>query len=357
MENKGKVLVTGAAGFIGFHLIKKLLLNGYEVVGLDNINNYYMINLKYDRCNELGIPSSKISDKTIIQSQKEKDYKFIKADLKDYETMNKLFQSEKFDRVINLAGQVGVRYSLENPHAYIESNLVGFANILELCRHNNIGHLVFASSSSVYGLNGEIPFATTHNVDHPISLYAATKKSNELMAHSYSYLYNLPVTGLRFFTVYGPWGRPDMAAYLFIDAIAEGRPIKVFNNGEMTRDFTYVDDIVEGIFRVMEKPPKGNQDWKNTAPDPSSSIAPYKVYNIGENTPAKLMDFIETIEKELGKKAVKEFLPLQPGDMVDTYADIDALENDLGYRPKTTIEEGLRNMVAWYKEWKKDLNQ
>lgn len=349
--------MTGAAGFIGFHLINRLIEEGYEVVGLDNINNYYVINLKYARCKMLGISSSKISDRVLVKSDKFPNYSFIKADLNDYTTLESLFKNEKFEKVINLAGQVGVRYSIENPRAYIESNMVGFSNLLELCRHQNIGHLVFASSSSVYGLNGQVPYSTSHNVDHPISLYAATKKSNELMAHSYSYLYNLPVTGLRFFTVYGPWGRPDMAAYLFMDAIEEGRPIKVFNNGEMTRDFTYVDDIVEGIFRVMEKPPKGNPAWKNTDPDPSSSVAPYKVYNIGENTPAKLMDFIETIEKELGKKAIKEFLPLQPGDMVDTYADIDALENDLGYRPKTTIEEGLKNMVAWYKEWKKELNQ
>lgn len=353
-NKKGKILVTGAAGFIGFHLIKKLLGEGYHVIGLDNINNYYMINLKYDRCKALGISSSKISDKLLVKSDKEPNYSFIKADLQDYTTLTKLFETQKFDNVINLAGQVGVRYSIENPRAYIESNLVGFSNLLELCRHYSIGHLVFASSSSVYGLNGTIPYATSHNVDHPISLYAATKKSNELMAHSYSYLYGLPVTGLRFFTVYGPWGRPDMAAYLFIDAISEGRTIKVFNNGEMTRDFTFVDDIVEGIFRVLEKPPKGNEQWSRKSPDPSSSLAPYKVYNIGENTPANLMDFIKTIEKEVGKKAKMEFLPMQPGDMVDTYADIDDLERDFGYRPKTSIEEGIQKMVTWYKDWKKE---
>lgn len=343
-----KILVTGAAGFIGFHLVKKLIGNGEVVVGLDNINDYYDVNLKYGRLNECGIIRDSIVDNLIIESQTYTNYSFIKANLEDLSILNKLFIEQGFDYVINLAAQPGVRYSIENPHAYIQSNIVGFTNILEACRHNKIKHLVYASSSSVYGLNEKIPFSTSDNVDHPVSLYAATKKSNELMAHTYSHLYNLPTTGLRFFTVYGPWGRPDMALFLFTKAIVEGNSIKVFNEGNLQRDFTFVDDIVNGIEKVIESPTSANEHWNGLNPDPSSSKAPYKIYNIGNNAPVKLIDFIEAIEKALGKKAIKDLLPMQPGDVYKTWADCSGLERDFGYASRINIDEGVAKFVEWY---------
>ena len=351
-----KILVTGTAGFIGYHLAKKLLECGHEVVGLDNINDYYDQRVKYGRLQRGGIVKNledgeNIEYNKLITSSNNPIYKFIKLNLEDRENINKLFEEEKFDKVINLAAQAGVRYSLTNPLAYIDSNILGFVNILEACRHNNIKGLAYASSSSVYGLNEAQPFSTSSNVDHPMSLYAASKKSNELMAHTYSHLYNIPTTGLRFFTVYGPWGRPDMALYLFTKAIIEGKPIDVFNHGNMQRDFTYIDDIVEGIIRVNDNPPKGNKDWDGMNPDPSSSPAPYKIYNIGNNNPVKLMDFIEALENKLGKKAKKNMLPIQAGDVPSTYADISDLIADLDYKPETSIEEGIDNFVDWYVEF------
>ena len=351
-----KILVTGTAGFIGSHLVLRLLERGDEVVGLDNINDYYDQKVKYGRLQRAGI-IEKLSDGENIPynkqifSTKYDNYKFIKLNLEDRENLEKLFKEEKFDKVINLAAQAGVRYSLINPHAYIDSNIVGFVNLLEGCRHNEIQHFTYASSSSVYGLNEAQPFSTHDNVDHPISLYAASKKSNELMAHTYSHLYKLPTTGLRFFTVYGPWGRPDMALYLFTKAIVEDKPIDVFNYGNMQRDFTYIDDIVEGVIRVNDNPPKGNPAWSGKKPDPSSSKAPYKIYNIGNNNPVKLMDFIEAIEKKLGKAAKKNMLPLQPGDVPSTYADVSDLVEDLGYKPQTSIQEGINNFIDWYLEF------
>ena len=348
-----KILITGTAGFIGSHLALKLLQRGDEIVGLDNINDYYDKRVKYGRLQRAGI-IKKLEDKKNIQynraitSDKYPNYKFIKLNLEDRENINKLFEKEKFNRVINLAAQAGVRYSLINPYAYVNSNIVGFINLLEACRHNGIEHLTYASSSSVYGLNENQPFSTHDNVDHPISLYAASKKSNELMAHTYSHLYKLPTTGLRFFTVYGPWGRPDMALYLFTKAILEDKPIDVFNYGKMQRDFTYIDDIVEGIIRVNDNPPKADPLWSGKQPDPSSSKAPYKIYNIGNNNPVKLMDFIEAIEKKLGKKAKKNMLPLQMGDVPSTYADVKDLVEDLGYKPSTSIQEGVNNFIDWY---------
>ena len=348
-----KILVTGTAGFIGSHLALKLLQRGNEVVGVDNINDYYDKRVKYGRLQRAGIIEKLNDGESIpynapITSSKYTNYKFIKLNLEDRENINKLFEKEKFNRVINLAAQAGVRYSLINPYAYVDSNIVGFVNLLEACRHNDIEHFTYASSSSVYGLNEVQPFSTHDNVDHPISLYAASKKSNELMAHTYSHLYKLPTTGLRFFTVYGPWGRPDMALYLFTKAIIEDKPIDVFNYGNMQRDFTYIDDIVEGIIRVNDNPPKGNPSWSGKHPDPSSSKAPYKIYNIGNNNPVKLMDFIEAIEKKLGKKAKKNMLPLQPGDVPSTYADVSDLVEDLDYKPSTSIQEGINNFIDWY---------
>jgi UDP-glucuronate 4-epimerase len=331
-----QILVTGAAGFIGYNLSEKLLERGDTVTGLDNLNDYYDVSLKEARLTRL---------------KKHAAFNFIKADLGDRVAMESLFAQTNFDAVINLAAQAGVRYSLENPHAYIDSNIVGFTNILECCRHHNIGHLVYASSSSVYGMNGAMPFSVHDNVDHPISLYAASKKANELMAHTYSHLYNIPTTGLRFFTVYGPWGRPDMALFLFTEAILKGEPIKVFNNGNMQRDFTYIDDIVEGIIRVTDKPATPNETWDSTSPDPGTSSAPYRLYNIGNNNPVALMDFIGAIEKALGKKAEKELLPMQPGDVAATYADIDALVEAVDYHPRTPVEEGINHFVAWYLEY------
>lgn len=346
-----KILVTGTAGFIGSFLALRLLQRGDEVIGLDCINDYYDVRIKYGRLKNAGISQEKISYNTLIQSEKYPNYRFINLKLEDRENVFSLFKNEKFDKVCNLAAQAGVRYSLVNPYAYIDSNIVGFVNILEACRHHNIKHLAYASSSSVYGLNESMPFSTSDNVDHPISLYAASKKSNELMAHTYSYLFNLPTTGLRFFTVYGPWGRPDMALFLFTKAILEGKAIDVFNHGEMLRDFTYIDDIVEGVVRVIDNIPTPNPQWNGKNPDPHSSKAPYKIYNIGNNNPIKLMDFIEAIEKEVGKVAKKNMLPLQPGDVPATYANVDDLVSELNYKPNTSIQTGIKNFVKWYREF------
>jgi len=329
-----KILVTGAAGFIGFHLSKRLLARGDEVIGFDNLNDYYDVRLKHDRLKQLeGQPG----------------FRFVKGSLEDRKTIEKLFSDERFDKVVNLAAQAGVRYSLQNPHAYIDSNITGFMNILEGCRHTNVKHLVYASSSSVYGANTRMPFSVHHNVDHPVSLYAATKKANELMAHTYSSLYNIPTTGLRFFTVYGPWGRPDMALFLFTKAILEGKPIDVFNQGKMRRDFTYVDDIVEGVMRVTNTIPVPNLSWNGDQPDPGTSYAPYRLYNIGNNSPVELMRFIEVLEGCLGKRAEKNLLPIQAGDVPATYADVDDLMKDVGFKPATSIEEGIGRFVAWYR--------
>ena len=346
-----KILVTGTAGFIGSFLALRLLERGDEVIGLDCINDYYDVKIKYGRLKNAGISQEKISYNTLIQSEKYPNYRFINLKLEDRENLFALFKNEKFDKVCNLAAQAGVRYSLVNPYAYIDSNIVGFVNILEACRHHNIKHLAYASSSSVYGLNEGMPFSTSDNVDHPISLYAASKKSNELMAHTYSYLFNLPTTGLRFFTVYGPWGRPDMALFLFTKAILEDKAIDVFNNGEMLRDFTYIDDIVEGVVRVIDNIPTPNPQWNGKNPDPHSSKAPYKIYNIGNNNPVKLMDFIEAIEKEVGKTAQKNMLPLQPGDVPATYAIVNDLVSELNYKPNTSIQTGIKNFVKWYREF------
>ena len=346
-----KILVTGTAGFIGFHLAKKLLERGDEVVGLDNINDYYDVNLKYGRLKELGIEQKNIVDNTFTFSSTFKKHKFIKLDLADRKGMTKLFEEEKFDAVMNLAAQAGVRYSLENPHAYIDSNVVGFMNILEGCRHGGVKNLSYASSSSVYGLNQSQPFKTTDKTEHQVSLYAATKKSNEMMAHTYSHLYGIQTTGLRFFTVYGPWGRPDMAPMLFTDAILNNRPIKVFNNGKMSRDFTYIDDIVDGIIKVIDKPAQSNENWNPQNPEISSSSAPYQLYNIGNNAPLPLMEFIETIEKALGKKAEKNFMPMQDGDVVSTYADVNGLIQNFNYKPNTKLADGINTFVQWYKKF------
>jgi UDP-glucuronate 4-epimerase len=343
-----KILVTGAAGFIGFHLVNKLIEKGDKVIGLDNINDYYDVNLKYGRLNEAGIKKEDIEYAKVVQSKKYPNYKFIKLNLEDKENIDKLFKKEKFDKVCHLAAQAGVRYSIENPYAYIASNIVGHMNILEAVRHYGTEHLVYASSSSVYGLNKKQPFSTDDNVDHPVSLYAATKKSNELMSHTYSYLYNIPTTGLRFFTVYGPWGRPDMAYFKFVKKILNDEPIDVYNYGNMSRDFTYIDDIIEGVIRVIDNPPKGNSNWDGR---PSESIAPYKIYNIGRGKPVKLMDFIEAIEEILGKRAKKNLLPMQPGDVPSTYADTTALEEELGYKSKIDVKEGMENFIKWYKNF------
>lgn len=344
-----KILVTGSAGFIGFHLTKKLLERGDNVVGIDNINNYYDVNLKYARLAETGIDKDAVSWNKRITSTKYPNYNFIRMNLEDKEAIQNLVLNEQFDNICHLAAQAGVRYSLENPYAYIDSNIVGFLNILEAARDSNIKHLVYASSSSVYGGNTKMPLSTADSVDHPISLYAATKKSNELMAHVYSHLFNIPTTGLRFFTVYGPWGRPDMALFLFTKSILENRPIQVFNYGNMTRDFTFIDDIIKGVVKVIDKPAKPTMDAN---PDPSSSnIAPYKVYNIGNSSPVKLLDYIEAIENELGKKAIKEFLPMQPGDVTYTEADVSDLVRDFGYKPTTKVQDGIKEFIKWYKNF------
>jgi len=346
--HKSKILITGTAGFIGFHLAKQMLELGHEVVGLDNINNYYDPKLKYARLAETGISESEISYNKPVKSKKYPGYTFYKINLEDKETIDKLFKKEKFEKVCHLAAQAGVRYSLTNPYAYIESNIVGFMNILEACRYHPVKHLVYASSSSVYGLNTKMPFSVHDNVDHPISLYAASKKSNELMAHTYSYLYKIPTTGLRFFTVYGPWGRPDMALFIFTKAILEGKPVDVYNYGNMERDFTYIDDIIEGVVRVIDHPPGGNIGWDGSNPDPSSSTAPYKLYNIGNNNPVKLLDFIKAIEEATGKKAKMNKMPIQPGDVPATFADVNDLVRDLEYKPDTSVKEGIRNFVNWF---------
>jgi len=345
-----KFLITGVAGFIGFHVCKRLLDENtdIEVVGLDNLNSYYDVNLKFGRLQELGIDNhieiNKYKESLIIDR-----FKFIQMDLSDSDSIKKLFEAEKFDIVVNLAAQAGVRYSLKNPAAYIQSNIDGFLNILEGCRQNSIKHLVYASSSSVYGLNGKVPFSESDSIAHPVSLYAATKKANELMAHSYSHLYQIPSTGLRFFTVYGPWGRPDMSPFLFTDAILNNRPIKIFNNGNMLRDFTYIDDIVDGIIRVINHAPLPSKQWDNIVSNPGSSSAPYKVYNIGNSKPIKLMDFITAIENAIGVVSKKEFLPMQMGDVYQTYADTTALQNDLGFIPKTDLNIGVKKTVDWYR--------
>lgn len=348
-----KILVTGAAGFIGFHLSKKLIAAGFTVVGLDNLNNYYDPNYKYSRLALLGIDRSAIKQGLPIKSNKF-DFHFIQLSLEDKEAIGQVFTQHTFDYVCHLAAQAGVRYSLENPDIYIQSNIVGFLNILEACRHHRVKHLTYASSSSVYGLNENMPFSTSDSVDHPISLYAASKKSNELMAHTYSYLYQLPTTGLRFFTVYGPWGRPDMALFLFTKAILNDQPIDIYNNGEMLRDFTYIDDIVEGIYRVLNAPPKtGNELWNPKSPKPNISPAPYRVYNIGNNNTVKLMDYINILEKQLGKKAIKNYLPLQPGDVPATFADVTDLMADHNYKPSTSVETGITQFVKWYLDYHK----
>lgn len=333
-----KVLVTGAAGFIGMHLSKRLLERGDDVVGIDNLNDYYEVQLKHDRLKQLDG-----YDK----------FTFIKMDMADREAMAALFKEHQFNRVMNLAAQAGVRYSLENPLAYVDSNLVGFANILEGCRHNKVEHLVYASSSSVYGSNTDMPFSVHDNVDHPVSLYAATKKSGELMAHTYSHLYDLPTTGLRFFTVYGPWGRPDMSPSLFAGAILRDEAINVFNEGKMQRDFTYIDDIVEGVIRVIDKVAEPNEKYDKSSPDPATSYAPYRVYNIGNNEPVELMEFIKTIEDAVGKKAEKNMMGMQDGDVVATYADIEALVNAVGFKPATPLKDGIQKFADWYKEYHK----
>ena len=345
------ILITGTAGFIGYHLAKRMLAEGEEVVGLDVINDYYDLRVKYGRLATMGIDREDLAYGKLVRSTTQAGYRFIQLDMTDRESLNKLFAEQQFDTVVNLAAQAGVRYSLVNPQAYIDSNIIGFTNILEACRHHGVKHLAYASSSSVYGLNERMPLSTGDNVDHPISLYAASKKSNELMAHTYSHLFGLATTGLRFFTVYGPWGRPDMALFLFTEAILKGEPIKVFNHGNMVRDFTYVDDIVEGIKRVIDHPPKGNPDWSGSNPEPSTSKAPYKVYNIGNNDPVTLMDFITAIEEELGQEAEKIMMDLQPGDVPATYANVQDLMDDLGYKPETNIRHGIRQFLDWYREF------
>ena len=335
-----KILVTGAAGFIGSALSIRLLERGDEVVGVDNLNDYYDINLKLARLERLT------------------DYerfKFVKLEIADKTALEELFVREKFQKVMHLAAQAGVRYSITNPHAYIDSNIVGFINVLEGCRHNAVEHLAYASSSSVYGANTNMPFSVHDNVDHPVSLYAASKKANELMAHTYSHLYQLPTTGLRFFTVYGPWGRPDMSLFMFTRNILEGKPIDVFNYGNHRRDFTYIDDIVEGVIRVIDKSAQANPGWPSDNPDPGTSLAPYRVYNIGNNNPVQLLTFIETLETCLGRQAIKNLLPLQPGDVPDTYADVADLVNDFGYKPGTLLETGIRNFVEWYKNFYREV--
>lgn len=348
-----KYLVTGTAGFIGSFTSERLLGRGDEVIGLDSINDYYDVNLKFSRLKRAGIDPSDIEYGKIIKSSVYEGYSFIKMNLEDREGIQGLFKGQGFDMVCHLAAQAGVRYSITNPHAYIDANIIGFQNILEACRNSETRHLAYASSSSVYGLNENYPFSTHDNVDHPISLYAATKKANELMAHTYSHLYGIPTTGLRFFTVYGPWGRPDMALFIFTKAILEDRPIDVYNNGDMKRDFTYVDDIVTGVVKVLDNIPVGNPEWTGTSPDPSSSVSPYRVYNIGNNSPVRLMDFIDAIENAVGKKALKNFMPMQPGDVPATWADVNDLVKDLGYAPGVDVREGVRRFVEWYKAYYK----
>ena len=331
-----KILITGAAGFIGFHLSKKLLDHSYQIIGIDNLNDYYDPSLKQSRLEILG---------------KYNNFNFHKVDLKDKAAVDNIFETYQPTHIINLAAQAGVRYSIENPYAYVDSNLTGFMNILEACRNYPVEHLLYASSSSVYGGNKVAPFSTNHNVDHPVSLYAATKKSNELMAHTYSHLYGIPTTGLRFFTVYGPYGRPDMAYFSFTKDILAGKPIKVFNHGKMERDFTYIDDIVEGIVKLIDRVPTANKDWDESKDDLSTSFAPYKIYNIGNNNPVQLMRFIKALESALGQEAEKVFMDMQPGDVLRTYADVSDLERDIGFKPSTSIEDGIKKFVEWYREY------
>jgi UDP-glucuronate 4-epimerase len=336
MMSDDTVLVTGAAGFIGFHVAQRLLSAGRHVVGLDIVNHYYDPELKQARLDILG---------------GQPNFSFLKLDLADRVSTRKLFEQQRFPVVIHLAAQAGVRYSLDHPHAYVDANLEGFINVLEGCRHNDCQHLLFASSSSVYGANTKLPFSVQDNVDHPVSLYAASKKANELMAHAYSHLYRIPSTGLRFFTVYGPWGRPDMAMFLFARAITEGKPIKLFNHGNMRRDFTYVEDVSEAVVRLIDRPPQGNPSWSGEKPDPASSAAPWKIYNIGNNHPEQLMHVVSLLEKEFGRTAAKEMLPMQPGDVPETYADIEDLAREIGFRPATTIEDGVARFAKWYREY------
>jgi len=348
-----KILVTGTAGFIGYHLAQRLLARGDEVVGIDSINDYYDVRIKQGRLASAGIDVTTIDWHKAVASTTQPRYRFVRMQLEDKAALDRLFAEEGFDAVCNLAAQAGVRYSLENPEAYLQANIIGFLNILEACRHHNVKNLSYASSSSVYGLNESLPFATADNVDHPISLYAASKKSNELMAHTYSHLFGIRTTGLRFFTVYGPWGRPDMALFLFTRAALAGEAIKVFNHGDMLRDFTYVDDIIEGVVRVIDKPASANDAWQGSAPDPASSSAPYRIYNIGNNQPVKLLDFITAIEKAIGTKIEKQLLPIQPGDVPATYANVDDLARDMDYRPATPIQQGINNFIEWYREFYK----
>ena len=343
--------MTGAAGFIGSYVCKRLLDRGDVVVGLDNINTYYDVSLKYGRLSTLGIQQEHVDWYRFIESNLFENFRFVRMNLEDKQVMQMLFANECFDKVVNLAAQAGVRYSLENPYAYVESNIDGFLNVLEGCRHYQVKHLVYASSSSVYGLNGKVPFSEKDSIAHPVSLYAATKKSNELMAHTYSHLYGIPSTGLRFFTVYGPWGRPDMSPFLFTDAMLHGHAIKVFNHGDMLRDFTYIDDIVESVLRVIDHIPVSNSHWSAQAPDPSSSTAPYKIYNIGNSHPVKLMDFIQAIEEAIGHPAEKVYLPMQPGDVYQTNADTTALQQELGFKPNKPIKEGVRETIEWYRSF------
>jgi UDP-glucuronate 4-epimerase len=332
------ILVTGAAGFIGFHVAQRLLRDGSRIVGLDIVNDYYDPELKEARLDVL---------------KRHPNFTFLKLDLADRAAIKSVFEQYRFPAVIHLAAQAGVRYSLENPHAYIDANIAGFINVLEGCRHNDCKHLLFASSSSVYGANTKLPFSVQDNVDHPISLYAASKKANELMAHSYSHLYSIPATGLRFFTVYGPWGRPDMAMFIFAKAILEGRPIRLFNRGDMRRDFTYVDDVTEAIVRLVGNPPRGNPSWSGDKPDPASSAAPWKIYNIGNNNPEELMHVVSVLEKEFGRAAIKEMMPMQPGDVPATYADVEDLARDVGFKPSTPIEDGIARFAKWYRDYHK----
>lgn len=346
-----KILVTGIAGFIGYHLVMSLINRDDEIIGLDSINDYYDVSIKYGRLKNCGFDKSDIEYNKLIKSFKYSNLSFIKLGLEDKNNIENLFKEEKFDKVINLAAQAGVRYSLVNPQAYIDSNITGFLTILECCRNFSIKHLTYASSSSVYGLNEKQPFSTKDNVDHPVSLYASSKKCNELMAHTYSHLFKIPTTGLRFFTVYGPWGRPDMALFIFTKSILENKPIDVYNYGKMQRDFTYISDIVQGIIKVNDNPPIGNSNWDPVNPDPSSSSAPYKIYNIGNSKPVELMSFVKTIEEELGKKAIINLLPIQPGDVPATYADVTDLIENFNYKPQVSVKEGIKNFIEWYRNF------
>ena len=348
-----KVLVTGTAGFIGFHLARKLLDQGHHVTGLDNINDYYDVELKFGRLEVSGIRRDEISYNQLVTSTESSNYQFVQLALEDREALFELFANRKFDVVVHLAAQAGVRYSLTHPQAYVDSNITGFLNVLEACRYHPVEKLIYASSSSVYGLNKNMPFSTSSNVDHPVSLYAASKKSNELMAHTYSHLFGVPTIGLRFFTVYGPWGRPDMALFLFTRAILAGEPIEVFNHGNMERDFTYVDDIVEGIDRMVAARHMGGDGWDPASPDPSSSSAPYRIHNIGNSSPVKLTSFIEAIEKALGRKAKRKMMPMQAGDVEKTWADVTSLKQDYNYNPGTPVEDGIRRFVEWYRDYYK----